>query len=67
MKVKDYIEYLKALDQERGIWVSYDFPCAMFEPKADARAEADHVRIFGNDNEQYGIGVEEGDYIITAG
>ena len=67
MKVKEYIEYLKTLDQERGIWVAYDFPCAMFEPKPDARAEAEHVRIYGKDNERYGKGVEEGDYIISAG
>ena len=66
MKVKDYIEYLKTLDQERGIWVAYDFPCDMFDPTPDARAEAIHVNCFGKDS-RYGVGVEEGDYIISAG
>ena len=27
----------------------------------------DHVRIYGSGNKDYGIGVEEGDYIIEAG
>ena len=67
MKVKEYIEYLKTLNQERGIWVAYDFPCSMFEPIPDARASEDHVRIYGSGNKDYGIGVEEGDYIIEAG
>ena len=63
MKIKEYIEYLKTLDQERGIWVCYDYPCAMFPPTPDERAGEIHVRTFG----KYGIGVKEGDYIISAG
>ena len=61
MTVREYIELLKTLDQDKGIWVSYDFPCAMFEPTPDEIAEAIHVRYHGD------IGVKEGDYIISAG
>lgn len=67
LKVKEYIEYLKTLDQERGIWVAYDFPCNMFPPIPDERAGAEHVEIFGSDNPRFGIGVKEGDYVISAG
>ncbi len=67
MTVREYIEYLKTLDQDKGIWVAYDFPCAMFEPKPDKVAEQAHVDIYGSDNEDYGIGVKLGDYIISAG
>jgi hypothetical protein len=67
MTVRQYIEFLKTLDQDKGIWVAYDFPCCMFEPTPDCVAEQKHVRIFGSDNEDYGIGVQLGDYIISAG
>lgn len=26
MTVREYIKYLKKLDQDKGIWVAYDFP-----------------------------------------
>ena len=61
MTVREYIEFLKTLDQDKGIWVAYDFPCDMYEPKPDERAEAKHVWFYGD------IGVKEGDYIISAG
>lgn len=61
MKVKEYIEYLKTLDQERGIWVAYDFPCSMFPPIPDERAKSAHIEIFGTE------GVKKGDYVISAG
>lgn len=67
MTVREYIEYLKTLDQDKGIWVAYDFPCAMFEPKPDEVAKQPHVEIYGSDNEEYGIGVKLGDYVINAG
>lgn len=67
MTVREYIEYLKTLDQDKGIWVAYDFPCAMFEPIPDEVAEQAHVDIYGSDNENYGIGVKLGDYVINAG
>lgn len=67
MTVREYIEYLKTLDQDRGIWVAYDFPCAMFKPIPDERAEAIHVNTFGGGSTKRDIGVKEGDYIIAAG
>ena len=67
MTVKEYIEFLKTLDQDKGIWVTYDFPCAMYEPKPDKRAEAIHVHFFGEDSDLTNIGVKKGDYIISAG
>ena len=67
MTVKEYIEFLKTLDQDKGIWVAYDFPCAMYEPKPDERAEAEHVRLYGEDGSLADIGVKEDDYIISAG
>jgi len=67
MTVKEYIEFLKTLDQDKGIWVAYDFPCAMYEPKPDDRAKAEHVRFYGENSQYLNIGVKEGDYIIVAG
>ena len=61
MTVKEYIEYLKTLDQNKGIWVAYDFPYSMFSPTYDIQAGEEHVKEFGD------IGVKEGDYIISAG
>lgn len=66
MTVREYIEYLNTLDQDKGIWVAYDFPYAMFDPKPNGVAEQDHVDIYGSDKEK-GIGVKLGDYIIIAG
>lgn len=60
MKVKELIAELQKLDQEKGIWIAYDFPCAMFAPIPDGTAEKAHVDIFGSD------GVELGDYVINA-
>lgn len=62
MTVAQFIEELKKLEQERGIWVAYDFPYAMFEPMPDARADKYHVNIYGDE-----LGVKEGDYVINAG
>lgn len=59
--VRDYIEHLKTLDQDRNIWVSYDFPCNMFAPIPDMTATEMEYEVFGH------IGVKEGDYIISAG
>ena len=61
MTVREYIKYLKKLDQDKGIWVAYDFPCDMFEPIPDTVARAVHADIYGD------IGVKEGDYVISAG
>lgn len=61
MTVREYIKYLKKLDQDKGIWVAYDFPCNMFEPIVDNVAGIAHADIYGD------IGVKEGDYVISAG
>ena len=61
MTVGEYIKYLKELDQDKGIWVAYDFPCNMFEPTVDNVAGIAHAEIYGD------IGVKEGDYVISAG
>lgn len=61
MTVREYIKYLKKLDQDKGIWVAYDFPCNMFEPTVDNVAGIAHANIYGD------IGVKEGDYVISAG
>lgn len=60
MKVKELIEELKKLDQEKGIWIAYDYPYAMFEPVPDKIADEECVECFKEK------GVEEGDYIISA-
>lgn len=61
MKVKELIAELQKLDQERGIWIAYDFPQAMIPPVPDDRADKIHVELFGEKQ-----GVELGDYIINA-
>ena len=61
MTVRELIEELEKLDQDKGIWVSYDFPCDMFKPLPDEVANEYHVQYYGY------IGVKEGDYIISAG
>lgn len=66
MTVREYIEYLKTLDQDKGIWVAYDFPCNMFPPTPDTVAGERHVRIYGGEGED-SLGVKLGDYIISAG
>lgn len=65
MTVKEYIEYLKTLDQDKGIWISYDCACSVFPPIPDYQ--------MNYENESYvtipsykEAGVEEGDYIIDA-
>lgn len=61
MKVKELIEELSKLDQEKGIWVAYDYPYAMFEPLPDKMADSECEEWFKEK------GVKEGDYIISAG
>ena len=60
MKVKDFIKYLEALDQEKNIWVVYD-GFAVFAPTPDMTAGAEEVSCLGKK------GVELDDYIISAG
>lgn len=60
MKVKDFIKYLEALDQEKNIWVVYD-GSVVFTPTPDMTAGAEEVSYLGKK------GVELDDYIISAG
>lgn len=58
MKVKELIEHLQKLDQEKGIWVCYDL-CYYLPPVPNRTADADDV--------EEGEGeVKEGDYLIPA-
>jgi hypothetical protein len=61
MTVRELITELQKLDQDRGIWVYYDYPCDAFEPLVDAQATKEDERIFKSE------GVKKGDYIIYAG
>lgn len=63
-KVKELIEELKKLDQEKGIWVVYDGYCA-FPPlpdeEVDYGADEDDAERFSE------LGMKKGDYLIVAG
>lgn len=59
MKVKELIQYLEALDQEKNIWVVYD-GFKVFNPTPDMIAGPDEVSYLGDK------GVELDDYIIDA-
>jgi hypothetical protein len=61
MTVAEFIEHLKTLEQDRNIWVFYDYPCDAFEPTPLSRANKEAARIFNE------YGVKEGDYVIDAG
>ena len=58
MTVRELIEHLQTLDQDRGVWVCYDTFC-WFPPVPDDTATMDF--------EVYGDVVKKGDYVITAG
>lgn len=55
MKVKDLIEKLQQLDQERNIWQFYDFPFGVYEPIISVVSEEDEE--FAKDR-----GAKAGDY-----
>lgn len=59
MKVKDLIEELSKLDQEKGIWGVYD-GFALFDFIPDSEADEEFAAVFS------GSGVEIGDYIVNA-
>ena len=61
MTVADLIELLKTLDQERGIWIFYDYPCDAFAPDRFSEADKDEAEVFEDE------GVKEGDYVFCAG
>jgi hypothetical protein len=60
MTVRELIEHLQTLDQDKGIWVRYD-GFFYFSPEPDDVA--------GDEDKRNGKkeGVKKGDYIINAG
>jgi hypothetical protein len=60
MKVKEYIEYLQALDQDKDIYVVY-YGFWGFDPVADEVADDDCTRKDGT------FEYRKGDYLIKAG
>ena len=62
MKVKDFIEELKKLDQEKNIWLMYDPPFSVSEPEVEHLVgdNTDFARMFSDRD------VKEGDYAIIA-
>ena len=63
MTVRELIEHLQTLDQDKGIWVFYDYPYSAFPPIPDDSVSKDQEEYFNED----GVEVKEGDYVITAG
>ena len=61
MKVKELIEELKELDQEKGIWLVYDGYVAVFDLLPDDQADEFKAAFFHDE------GMEKGDYIINVG
>lgn len=59
MKVKEFMEKLRQLDQEKNIWVFYDPPYACWEPDPTV-VEPFYERMYPNQ-------VKEGDYAIICG
>lgn len=60
MKVREFIDLLSKLDQDKNIWLMYDPPFARSEP------EVTHLV---GDNKEYADmydNVQEGDYAIIA-
>lgn len=72
MKVKELIAKLQRLDQEKGIWISYDggnydndgYTNGIFDPIPDDRVKKPLEEYCKN---YYDDGVKEGDYLITVG
>lgn len=62
MTVKEFIEELKKLDQDKDIWLMYDPPYSVGEPEVDHLIDdkSDYAKMF-SDRE-----VKEGDYAIIA-
>lgn len=73
MKVREYIEYLKTLDQDKGIWISYDggneeeygYTNGIFDPTVDE--ETIKAPLAEYVNEWFRKDVREGDYLISVG
>ena len=73
MTVREYIEYLKTLDQDRHIWVLYDggnyedsgYAAGIFEPTVDKDTVKSPLAEYAS--KWYNGNVKEGDYLISAG
>ena len=73
MTVREYIEYLKTLDQDKGIWISYDganrgdcgYTNGIFKPKVDAHTIGHHFAKYAK--KWYNDDVKVGDYLISIG
>ena len=61
LTVRQLIEHLQTLDPDKGIWIAYDFPCALLLPIPDETADESYPEFFPREE------VEVGDYVITAG
>ena len=62
MKVREFVEELLKLDQERDIWQMYDPPYAVDEPEVRhlVGEDADYAAMYSD------RGVKEGDYAMIA-
>ena len=60
MKVKELIEQLEKLDQEKQVWIFYDYPYAVLAPTIDGIADDHDVNIL------WSKGVKKCDYYINA-
>ena len=61
MKVKELIAELQKLDQEKNIWIIYDYPWDCFEPCFAEQIDAQKARVFKNE------GCKRGDYVCFVG
>lgn len=73
MTVRECIEYLKTLDQDKGIWISYDgnnrddcgYTNGVFEPTVDKDTIKPPFAKYAN--KWYNDNVKESDYLISIG
>ena len=73
MTVREYIEYLKTIDQDKGIWISYDganrsdcgYTNGIFEPTVDEDTVKQPLAKYAN--KWYNDNVKVGDYLISIG
>ncbi len=62
MTVKEVIERLKTLDQEKGIWISFECGYDFIAPVPDSFADESDISMDASRRR----GVNVGDYIINA-
>lgn len=64
MTVKELIEQLQTLDQDRGIWIFYDYPCGAYEPDFTTRV-SDEIDVLPPSFKRRGV--NEDDYVMEVG